>query len=119
MLDSPSTLRIAVQDRQRFPVQAIHTLPQHATAPVPCQVIRLDERCANLTDCEVQVLGAIGAGATTRGVANLMGISPETVEDHKRRIFSKLGAQNKSHAVAVALRRGLLNPSTALTGSAA
>jgi DNA-binding CsgD family transcriptional regulator len=37
-----------------------------------------------------------------------MGISPKTVENHKQRIFSKLGVQNQAHAVSVALRQGLL-----------
>jgi DNA-binding CsgD family transcriptional regulator len=39
-----------------------------------------------------------------------MGISPKTVENHKQRIFSKLGVQNQAHAVAVAVRQGLVDP---------
>ena len=100
-------------------LQTIRTMPQHAPAPVRGQVIRLDERRPLLTDREVQVLSCIGGGATTRGVANLMGISPKTVENHKQRIFSKLGVQNQAHAVSKALRQGLLNPSVALAGTVA
>ena len=62
------------------------------------------------------MLGEIGAGSTTRGVAETMGISPKTVENHKQRIFSKLGVQNQAHAVAVAMRQGLLTP-TGMTSS--
>jgi DNA-binding CsgD family transcriptional regulator len=46
-------------------------------------------------------------------VAEAMGISPKTVENHKQRIFSKLGVQNQAHAVAVAMRQGLLSASAA------
>ncbi|HVW31120.1 MAG TPA: response regulator transcription factor [Acidimicrobiia bacterium] len=76
----------------------------------PGRVVRLDERRPLLSQREVQVLGEIGAGATTRLVAETMGISPKTVENHKQRIFSKLGVQNQAHAVAVAMRQGLLQP---------
>jgi DNA-binding NarL/FixJ family response regulator len=100
-------------------LQTVRSLPQHSPAPVPRQVVRLDERRALLTHREVQVLGAIGGGATTRGVANRMGISPKTVENHKQRIFTKLGVQNQAHAVSIALRKGLLNPSVALHGTVA
>ena len=71
---------------------------------------RFEEPRPLLTSREVEVLGAIGTGATTRGVARTMGISPKTVEHHKERIFSKLGVQNQAHAVSVALRRGLISP---------
>jgi len=57
-------------------------------------VISLDERRSNvLTHREIEVLDAIGGGSTTRDVAMQMGISPKTVENHKQRIFSKLGPE--------------------------
>lgn len=89
------------------------------TGPVS-NVINLDERrSTTLTRREVEVLDAIGSGATTRSVAVRMGISPKTVENHKQRIFSKLGVQNQAHAVAIAVRQGLLDPSgrSALTSA--
>ena len=57
------------------------------------------------------LLGLLQEQPTTRRVAAHMGISPKTVENHKQRIFCKLGVQNQAHAVAVAMRRGLLSPS--------
>jgi DNA-binding CsgD family transcriptional regulator len=75
------------------------------------RVVSLDERRPLLSQREVQVLGEIGSGSTTRIVAETMGISPKTVENHKQRIFAKLGVQNQAHAVAVAMRQGLLQPS--------
>ena len=84
-----------------------------ASSPVSLaaeRVVNLDERRPLLSHREIQVLGEIGAGSTTRLVAQAMGISPKTVENHKQRIFAKLGVQNQAHAVAVALRQGLLQP---------
>jgi len=92
-------------------LRTIRSLPSPSRAAVPAdKVVSLDERRPLLSQREVQVLGEIGAGATTRIVAATMGISPKTVENHKQRIFSKLGVQNQAHAVAVAMRQGLLTP---------
>ena len=81
------------------------------------RVVNLDERRPLLSHREIQVLGEIGAGSTTRLVAQTMGISPKTVENHKQRIFAKLGVQNQAHAVAVAMRQGLLQPSPSGVGA--
>jgi two-component system NarL family response regulator len=90
-------------------LDTVRSLPPVRPTPAPRQVVRIDERRALLTPRERQVLQAIASGVTTRGLAHSMGISPKTVENYKQRIFSKLGVQNQAHAVAVALRRGLLS----------
>jgi DNA-binding NarL/FixJ family response regulator len=72
---------------------------------------------AVLTARELDVLGLVGAGHTTREVSQLLGISPKTVENHKQRIFVKLGVQNQAHAVAVAMRTGLLHADAGLRAS--
>lgn len=92
-------------------LRTVRSLPNPSRAAVPAdRVVSLDERRPLLSHREIQVLGEIGAGSTTRGVAQAMGISPKTVENHKQRIFAKLGVQNQAHAVAVAMRQGLLQP---------
>ena len=93
------------------PVRAAGAASASAGAGISGRVVRLDERRPLLSHREIQVLGEIGAGSTTRLVAQAMGISPKTVENHKQRIFSKLGVQNQAHAVAVAMRQGLLSAS--------
>jgi DNA-binding NarL/FixJ family response regulator len=80
------------------------------------RVVHLRERRPLLSHRELQVLGEIGAGSTTRLVAEAMGISPKTVENHKQRIFAKLGVQNQAHAVAVAMRQGPLRPGPSAFG---
>ena len=81
--------------------------PSRTASP---EVAHLAERRPVLSRREVEVLCEIGSGSTTRSVATSMGISPKTVENHKQRIFSKLGVQNQAHAVALAMRQGLLVP---------
>ena len=86
--------------------------PVVTTLP-PARVAAASDRNA-LTVRELDVLHLVGAGNTTREVSQALGISPKTVENHKQRIFSKLGVQNQAHAVAVAMRSGLLSPATGL-----
>jgi DNA-binding NarL/FixJ family response regulator len=66
-----------------------------------------------LTAREIEVLGFVGQGITSREISDLLGISRKTVENYKQRAFQKLGVQNQAHAVSVAMRRGLFAPVTA------
>lgn len=61
-----------------------------------------------LTTRELHVLHLVGAGYTSREISGRLDISHKTVENHKQRIFGKLGVQNQAHAVSVAMRAGLL-----------
>jgi DNA-binding NarL/FixJ family response regulator len=63
-----------------------------------------------LTERELDVLNLVGAGFTSREISGLLGISHKTVENHKQRIFGKLGVQNQAHAVSIAMRTGVLRP---------
>jgi DNA-binding NarL/FixJ family response regulator len=64
-----------------------------------------------LTPREREVLRHISAGLTTNQSAALLDVSPKTIDNHKQRMFAKLGVQNQAHAVAVAHRAGILRPS--------
>ncbi|MFZ2119431.1 MAG: LuxR C-terminal-related transcriptional regulator [Pseudonocardiaceae bacterium] len=61
-----------------------------------------------LSPREVQVMQGIANGLATAQVAMSLGITRKTVENHKQRIFAKLGVQSQAHAVAVAVDSGLL-----------
>jgi DNA-binding NarL/FixJ family response regulator len=65
---------------------------------------------AALTERELGILTLVGAGLTSREISNRLAISHKTVENHKQRIFAKLGVQNQAHAVSIAMRTGLLRP---------
>ena len=64
-----------------------------------------------LTRREQQILQELARGMSAAEAAAALGISPKTVEVHKRNLYAKLGARSQAEAVAVALRRRLLDPS--------
>lgn len=85
------------------------------TPSLPVEVAReTGTNGQTLTERELQVLYLISAGFPPRQVANELGISPHTVEHHKKRIFAKLDVHNQAHAAASAVRLGLVTPSIPL-----
>ncbi len=63
-----------------------------------------------LTDRELQIISLLGAGHSVSEMAGLLGISRRTVENHKRRLYAKLGVGTQSQAVSRATSLGLLQP---------
>lgn len=61
-----------------------------------------------LTDREVQVLRHLGDGNRNRDIAEKLFIAEETVKGHMRNIMDKLGANDRTQALAIALRRGVI-----------
>lgn len=68
---------------------------------------------APLTARELEVLRLLSLGHRSLEIGSALGVSAHTVENHKRRIFAKLGARNETQAVADAIRRGLVSRPTA------
>lgn len=66
--------------------------------------------CGSFTPRETQILSRIADGMSSLQVAASLGISPRTVENHKQRIFAKLGVRSQAHAVAVAFASEELHP---------
>lgn len=62
-----------------------------------------------LSDRELAVLRLIARGEPNKGVARRLAISDQTVKAHVKSIFSKLGVGDRTHAVIVAVRRGLID----------
>jgi DNA-binding NarL/FixJ family response regulator len=62
-----------------------------------------------LTDREIEVLKRVAAGNSNKIVADNLSISEETVKGHMRSILSKLGANDRTHAVTIALKRGIID----------
>jgi two-component system, NarL family, response regulator len=62
-----------------------------------------------LTPREIEVLRHVAAGNANKMVADNLGISEETVKAHVRSILSKLGANDRTHAVTIALKRGIID----------
>jgi DNA-binding NarL/FixJ family response regulator len=62
-----------------------------------------------LTARELEILVRVAAGNSNRSVADKLSISEDTVKSHMRSILSKLGANDRTHAVTIALKRGLIS----------
>ena len=62
-----------------------------------------------LTEREIEVLRQVAAGNANKMVADHLAISEETVKAHMRNILSKLGANDRTHAVTRALKRGIID----------
>jgi DNA-binding NarL/FixJ family response regulator len=60
-----------------------------------------------VTPREIQVLECVAAGRHNREIGERLLISEETVKVHLKRIMAKLGARDRTHAVAIANRRGV------------
>ena len=61
-----------------------------------------------LTEREIDVLRQVAAGNANKIIADKLEISEETVKAHMRKIPSKLGANDRTHAFAIALKRGII-----------
>jgi DNA-binding NarL/FixJ family response regulator len=72
------------------------------------QLTRGEQNVSALSSREVEVLQMIAYGATNREVASSLRISPQTVKTYLERIFTKLGVSDRTRAVAVALKHGIV-----------
>jgi two-component system NarL family response regulator len=89
-------------------VRAVHA----GERPVVPQVqARLAERATmpTLTTREIEVLQLISQGLRNKEVGAMLGITEGTVQIHVKNIFAKLGVNDRTGAVQVAVRRGLIH----------
>jgi DNA-binding NarL/FixJ family response regulator len=61
-----------------------------------------------LSEREIEILRGIAEGSSSKQIALRLRISPETVRSHTRNILAKLGAHDRTHAVMIAVRRGII-----------
>lgn len=88
-------------------IRAVHAGQKRIHSEVAAQ---LAEHAAEdtLTRREVEVLALIAAGNSNKLVADRLCITDETVKGHVSNILSKLGANDRTHAVTLALKRGII-----------
>ena len=95
----PSELTKAIRQvhagKKRVPPEVAAHLAEHMS----------DEE---LTPREVEVLGRVAGGNRNRDIAELLYISEETVKVHIKHIMDKLGAKDRTEAIAIAVRRGII-----------
>jgi DNA-binding NarL/FixJ family response regulator len=90
------TIRQVHAGKKRIPPEVASQLAEHIS----------DEA---LTDREVEVLQSIAGGNRNRDIANALFISEETVKVHIKHIMEKLGAGDRTEAVAIGIRRGIIH----------
>jgi DNA-binding NarL/FixJ family response regulator len=89
------TIRAVHAGLKRIPPEIAAELADHAT----------DEA---LTAREIDVLRLIAAGNSNKQIAGRLSIAEETVKSHVTNILSKLAANDRTHAVTLALKRGII-----------
>jgi DNA-binding NarL/FixJ family response regulator len=96
---SPKDLTEAIREvhagNKCIPPEVASHLAQHITEP-------------ELTGREIEVLTHIVRGNRNRDIGDVLHISEETVKTHISRIMQKLGARDRTQAIAIAVRRGFL-----------
>jgi len=88
-------------------IRAVHAGRKTMSPEVAAQVAAYagDEA---LTSREIDVLRLIAAGAANKEIAAQLSISEETVKSRVKNILLKLGANDRTHAVTIGLKRGII-----------
>ena len=90
------TIRAVYAGQKRIPPEVAAVLADHA----------VDEA---LTAREIDVLRLIARGNANKLIGDQLSITEETVKGYVKNILSKLGARDRTHAVTVALTRGIIH----------
>jgi DNA-binding NarL/FixJ family response regulator len=88
-------------------IRRVHRGKKHIPAEIAAHLAEHlgDE---SLTGREIEVLQLVGGGNRNRDIAEKLFISEETVKVHIKHIMEKLGASDRTEAVAIAIRRGII-----------
>ena len=89
------TIRAVHGGQKRIPPEVAAELADHAADDA-------------LSSREIDVLRLIAAGNANKEIASRLGIAEETVKSHITNILAKLGANDRTHAVTTALKRGII-----------
>lgn len=89
------TIRAVHAGHRRIPAEIASDMAEHAADDA-------------LTAREIEVLKEVATGNANKIIADKLSISEDTVKAHMKSILSKLGANDRTHAVTIAMRRGFL-----------
>jgi len=90
------TIRAVHAGRRRIPPEIAAELAEHMTED-------------SLTDREIAVLRRVSEGSSNKIIASQLNLSEATVKGHMKSILSKLGANDRTHAVTIAMKRGFID----------
>jgi len=90
-------------------IRAVHGGQKRVSAEV---AVEIAEHTADdaLTKREVEVLCLVAGGNANKEIAARLSLTEETVKAHVRNILAKLGANDRTHAVAIGFKRGIIDP---------
>ena len=89
-------------------IRAVHAGQRRVPAEIAVQ-IALNAPDGELTDREIDILRCVAEGFANKRIATELSISLETVKAHMKSILAKLRAEDRTHAVTIALRRGVFD----------
>lgn len=89
-------------------IRAVHAGKKSVSAEVSFQLAEHATDDA-LTPAEIRVLRLIAAGFANKEIAAQLSLSEETVKGQVRNILSKLDAKDRTHAVTIGLKRGIID----------
>lgn len=89
------TIRAVHAGHKRVPAEVASEVAEHATDDA-------------LTSREIDVLRLISGGNANKEIAAQLSITEETVKGHVKNILAKLGANDRTHAVTIGLKRGII-----------
>ena len=93
--DLVETIRLVHAGKRRMLPEVAADLAEHATDDA-------------LSSREIEVLRMIAGGNANKEIAAQLSITEETVKGHIKNIFTKLGANDRTHAVTIGLKRGII-----------
>jgi DNA-binding NarL/FixJ family response regulator len=88
-------------------IRAVHRGGRHLPVEIATQ-IAVHAICEALTEREIAILTLVAAGNPNKQIAWKLSISEDTVKTHLKRVFTKLDVSDRTHAVTVAARRGII-----------
>jgi DNA-binding NarL/FixJ family response regulator len=89
-------------------IRKVHGGQKHIPNEIAAQLIE-HLGAETLSKREVEVLQKVAAGSRNRDIAALLFISEDTVKGHVKHIMGKLGASDRTEAVAIGIRRGFIH----------
>ena len=89
-------------------IRAVHAGHKRLSSEVAAEIAEHTTDDA-LTPREIEVLRLVAAGNANKEVAARLSLSEVTVKSHVKNILSKLGANDRTHAVTIALKRGIID----------
>jgi DNA-binding NarL/FixJ family response regulator len=89
-------------------IRAVHAGQKRLSSEVAVEIAEHATDDA-LTPREVDVLRLVAGGNANKEVAARLSLTEETVKSHVKNILAKLGASDRTHAVTIGLRRGVID----------